>query len=664
MSRWVYDVECDGLYHQATRMWILAAYNLDEKKMYYWLENDLGWKKKFDEATLIIGHNILGYDNAILKKIHDYEFPKHVKFRDTMLLSYVLDYRRFGQQGHSLEQWGEFLGYLKLEHSDWSQYSEEMKQRCLQDVRLNVKVYDVLRDELAVAAEKNPLIRDYMRVEQAVAIWCTKAQMHGWPFDMERALKLKGILEKELDEAVAAIEPRLGYKARVHKGDKKFGEVAIKEPVWTKLGVYSRHTADYFGVNPYSGFPGEEQPIAGPFVRVDIEPLKLSSSDDVKLFLFRQGWEPSEYNSVWDPELKTHRQTSPKIIEDDLEFLGGEGKLYKEYLTAGSRYGILKGWIENTDENGMLHGDCFTVGTPSMRATHSIIVNVPSGDSRYGREMRELFGTLPGWTLIGCDSASNQARGLAHFLGNPEFTETLISGDIHTYNANILDNVLKSMGKDWDEFNIINNKAQCETDDIWSNYGSKETWLRSGSDSALAALAAVKRAAAKRILYAFLFGASGKKLWSYIFGVQNSTDGNKLKAGFTKAVPGFKSLMDKLEKIFGATKKKGYGYIPSLAGNRIYIDSFHKLLVYLLQSTEKITCGAACMLLMERLEAENIPYIPLIMMHDELDFMVPDEYAQRAKEIGITCFQDGPKIFGVTIMDGGGKMGKNWYEIH
>src|SRR5690606_11173022 len=99
--------------------------------------------------------------------------------------------------------------------------------------------------------------------------------------------------------------------------------------------------------------------------------------------------------------------------------------------------------------NGLLHGSCFTIGTPSMRATHSIIVNVPSGDSRYGREMRELFGTLPGYTLIGCDSASNQARGLAHFLNNPEFTDTLINGDIHTYNANVLDSVLQSMGFDW-----------------------------------------------------------------------------------------------------------------------------------------------------------------------------------------------------------------------
>jgi DNA polymerase-1 len=664
-TRFVYDIECNGLYFEATRMWILVAYDLDTKEIHYFLEGDLGWMNLFNNAKLVVGHNIIGYDNLVLKKLFNYEFPSTCNIHDTLLMSYVLNYRRFGQEGHGLKRWGQELGSAKIEFEDFSQYTEEMKTYCIQDVNLNVMVYDFLRDELAVAADANEKIRLYLKVEHAVAKWCAKALAHGWPFDMEKALVLKDILEKELAEAEALLEPRLGYKVKVHQGDKKKGVIDVKEPVWTKKGVYAAHTANYFEVNPFSGYEGEERPIAGSYVRVDIEALKLSSSDDVKLFLFRQGWEPTEYNTVWDPELKRHRETSPKITDDSLEFLDGDGKYYVNYKTALSRYGILKGWLENTDEHGFLHGDCFTIGTPSMRATHSIIVNVPASTSRYGKEMRELFGSMPGWTLIGCDSASNQARGLAHFLGDAEFTDTLINGDIHTYNANIIDSVLTEMGHDWNKHIIDKDLTKPETPDIWSNYGSKEEWLRSGSDSAIKEMAKVKRASAKRILYAFLFGASGKKLWSYIFGVQNSTEGNKLKNGFTKAVPGFKALMDKLEKIYASTKKKGYGYIPSIAGNRIYVDSFHKLLVYLLQSTEKITCGAACLLLMERLEAAGIPYIPAIMMHDELDFFVPDAYAKQAGEIGRKCFQDGPALFGVTIMDGGpAALGKNWYECH
>lgn len=173
-----------------------------------------------------------------------------------------------------------------------------------------------------------------------------------------------------------------------------------------------------------------------------------------------------------------------------------------------------------------------------------------------------------------------------------------------------------------------------------------------------------KRETAKRILYAFLFGASGGKLWIYIFDTVNDDLGKKFKSKFEKAVPGFKALKEKLESIFSSTQQFGDGYIPSLAGNRIYCDSYHKLLVYLLQSAEKITCSIALMLTVQGLEAEGIPYRPLIMMHDEIDFLVPDEYATRAGEISANAFKEGPKLVGVEIMDGEAKIGRSWLECH
>jgi hypothetical protein len=44
--------------------------------------------------------------------------------------------------------------------------------------------------------------------------------------------------------------------------------------------------------------------------------------------------------------------------------------------------------------------------------------------------------------------------------------------------------------------------------------------------------------------------------------------------------------------------------------------------------------------------------------------MVPEKHAERAAEIGKQAFIDGPKLFGVNIMDGDAKIGDNWYEIH
>lgn len=617
---YVFDIETNGLLKDVKQMWIMVVHDVTNDKRMKFLEGDLGWMKLFDNARQIIGHNIIGYDLAVLKKLFKYEPPSHVKIVDTLILSQVLDYKRFGDKGHSLKVWGEYLNFPKQEFEDWSKYSEQMDEYCNNDVSLNVKVLNILKKELSELSEKAPKAKEYIRVEHAVSKWCSEANLGGWPFDSDKAHILYNRLQAEMDKTYAALNSKLGLK--VVAVDKKCGIVESKKPKYLKDGRYDVHTAKWFGVDPWSGFDPDDRLVDGAYSRITIEPLSLDSVADVKVFLYRNGWVPTEWNYSKDG-LKT--KTTPKVTEDSLEFLGGDGKLYKDFLTVKARFGILKTWLDNVDEEGNLHGDCMTIGTPSMRARHSIIVNVPSGEAPWGKEMRELFSCKPGWKLIGCDSSGNQARGLAHYLGDPVFIDTLLNGDIHQFNADILTDILKK--------------------NLKIDY-------------------TVPRKDAKRILYAFLFGASGSKLWSYIFGNLDEEKGKKLKSGFIKAVPGFKDLTERLEKIYGNTKKTGNGYIPSLAGTRVYVDSFHKLLVYLLQSAEKITCGAACMLTMERLTAEGIPYQPLIMMHDEIDFMVPEEFAERAAEIGKQSFIDGPKLFGVEIMDGSGKIGRDWYEIH
>ena len=642
MSRYVFDIEADDLLRGCKRMWVLVTYNLETGEMKEFLEGDFGWKELFDQATLVVGHNILGYDVFVLKKLFDYDFPEKCNMHDTLIMSQILNYRRFGHKGHSLEAWGEHLGNAKIDFHDFSQYSEEMLKYCKQDVKLNVEVYEHLIEEFRSLKEKEPRIAPYMRAEHYVAKWATEAQMKGWPFDIKAAKELFQTLEEQKQLIHDKLYDRLGMKAvivdRVPNADPPKG--VMKEPKWIKNGEYNSHTAKWFDIHSACGLqlsPDEEEelseileteivsrPIEGPFCRVKFEHLELTSVNDVKLFLFRNGWEPTEWNYKFDEETKEKYKTSPKITEDSLELLGGDGALYSDFLTISSRYNNLKTWIENVDENGRLHGDSITIGTPSMRTRHQIIVNVPSGDSPWGKEMRQLFSHEPGWKLVGCDSAGNQARGLAHYLKNDEFIDVILNGDIHTYNKDALTKALKNMGVDYE----------------------------------------VSRPQAKRILYAFLFGASGAKLWSYIFGAQDKRNGNRLKKEFLKAVPGFDKLLKNLENIYGSTSKGGYGYIPSLAGNRIYVDSFHKLLVYLLQAAEKITCSAALMLAVDKLREEKIPFQPLIHYHDEIDFMVPEEYAERAAEIGAWGFKEGPKLFDVMIMDGDGKIGDNWYDIH
>jgi DNA polymerase-1 len=620
-KRVIFDVEADGLLDTATRMWICNFICVETLETKEFLEGDMGWKEVIDNCDAVIGHFLVGFDFPLLKKLFKYEPPKHVKVIDTLILSQVLNYRRFGYRGHSLDEWGKHLGHPKPAHEDWSQFSEEMRHRNREDCQLNLKVYRVLKDELKFAKSASSKITTYLDVEHAVSKWCSLSEEQGWPFDLEKAHKLERELFSKMSQAYAALVPKLGTKTVPY--DKVGGEVEVKKPRWNKDGSYEKWTASWFNVDPWSGYEGEERMIDGEYCRVTFEPLSLGSVSDVKIFLFRNGWQPTEWNfkDVDGKKVKS----SPKITEDSLEFLGGDGKLYLEFSVAKSRHAILKTWLDEVTPEGRLHGRCVSIGTPSFRARHSIIVNIPSVDSAWGKEMRELFTCQPGWKLIGCDSSGNQARGLAYYLKNPEFTNTLINGDIHQFNADVLSRILKAMGVDY----------------------------------------VVKRSQAKRILYAFLFGASGAKLWSYIFEVLNASKGKTLKTEFIKAVPGFKSLLEKLEAIYFSTSKGiTEGYIYGVAGQRIYVDSSHKLLVYLLQSLEKVTCGAALMLLMNRLEEHNIPYIPHIFMHDEVQFEVPEEHAPFAAELGKLCFKEGPALFNVNIMDGDSRIGNNWFETH
>ena len=685
----VFDIEADGLLVDCTKLHVICIYCFSENKLYTF--HDDSWKAFLSDSDIIVGHNITGYDLVALEKLTRFVMPITTVYVDTLTLSEILNYRRFGHQQHSLEVWGEHLGFPKIdwrahaislgliEESDpkgaeFIQYHPAMDDYCKQDVRVNARVYQELLPEYIAQYKKKPEIKTFVKAQNATAIFCARAELHGWPFDKEAAIALQKKLEKVVEKAEEELTPKLGLKctikdraksgdnfidviesAKIPEKDKEWliesmvidgipanfimGAIP-KVPKWVKNGMYDKHTADYFGVEPESGFIDPEldalpfhRTIRGPFSRITIEPMRLSSTDDVKRFLFRVGWKPTAWNYKQNPETGKKEISSPKITEDSLEFLGGDGELYTKYAIASSRLSILNTWLENLDNDNNLHGKCRTLGTPSLRATHSVIVNVPDPHSDWGSEFRSLFKCKPGWKIVGCDSKGNQARGLAFYLKSEEYTRILLEEDIHNFNKDKLTEVLHTL----------------DVDGILSKAGKNLE---------------VSRGAAKRILYAFLFGASGAKLWSYIFGEVDSEYGNKLKDGFLAAVPGFKDLIDELKRIYRASARGGYGWIPSIVGSKVFVDSLHKLLVYLLQSLEKITCATAVWYFMCKAEEENIPYIPLIFMHDEFQIMTPEKYADRCLEIGVEAFREGPKLYGVSIMDGDGKIGNNWLETH
>ena len=109
---------------------------------------------------------------------------------------------------------------------------------------------------------------------------------------------------------------------------------------------------------------------------------------------------------------------------------------------------------------------------------------------------------------------------------------------------------------------------------------------------------------------------------------------------------------------------KSNGWLPGLDGRAVFVNSDYQALNYLLQSAEGITCKAAVSYAMNKIEAEGLDAYPTLFYHDEQAWVVREDQAERVKEILEESFREGPKAFGVEIMDGEGEIGSNYAEVH
>jgi hypothetical protein len=99
---------------------------------------------QLQNATTLVGHNIIAYDLPALWKIKG-KWDTVPLILDTLIISRTLWPER--PWGHSLEGWGEYLGEKKGDFSDFEEYSEEMLEYCEQDVIVTVKVLHALNKE-------------------------------------------------------------------------------------------------------------------------------------------------------------------------------------------------------------------------------------------------------------------------------------------------------------------------------------------------------------------------------------------------------------------------------------------------------------------------------------------------------------------------------------
>ena len=147
MSNLVFDIEADGL--DPTKIHCIVAQDVDTMDVFTFDNTQL--QEGYDllsSATKLIGHNLIGYDIPVIKKIAGVDlFDK--KIVDTLVLSRLFNPTREGN--HGLEGWGYRLGFKKgdfgQQEDAWEQYTPEMLEYCKQDVIVNYHIFKALEKE-------------------------------------------------------------------------------------------------------------------------------------------------------------------------------------------------------------------------------------------------------------------------------------------------------------------------------------------------------------------------------------------------------------------------------------------------------------------------------------------------------------------------------------
>ena len=158
----IFDLETDALLEDVTKIHCLGIYDLDSKESYTFNDQGTGEPivrgvQMLNDADTIIGHNIIGFDLPVIRKMYSW-FKDPTVIIDTLILSRLfhadmlaLDKKHqwknmplqlYGR--HSLESYGYRLGEYKgcfAKTTDWKEWSDEMEQYMTQDVVVTTKLW-------------------------------------------------------------------------------------------------------------------------------------------------------------------------------------------------------------------------------------------------------------------------------------------------------------------------------------------------------------------------------------------------------------------------------------------------------------------------------------------------------------------------------------------
>ena len=338
-----------------------------------------------------------------------------------------------------------------------------------------------------------------------------------------------------------------------------------------------------------------------PFTKVKYQEFNLGSRQQIGERLINLGWKPKKFTD------KGHVIVDEKVLSEIKNI--PEAELIKEFLLLQKRVAMIESWIEAVKEDGRVHGKVITNGAITSRMSHQSpnMAQIPAVYSPYGKDCRELWVVPSGYKLVGVDASGLEIRILSHYMNDKEYINEVINGDIHSTNQTL---------------------AGLETRDI-----------------------------AKTFIYAFIYGAGNKKLGT-ICG-RSESYGRTIKDRFLKRLP---SLAKLRKRVDNAVKK---GYLKGLDQRKLIIRQKHSALNTLIQGGGAIAMKKALVILSDYISTYKIDAIPVANVHDEFQYQVKEEQADRFGKLAVQSIVDaGDKLNLRCSLDGEYKIGNNWKETH
>ena len=544
MTTAIVDIETDSL--DATLIHCIVARNYSDGKEKVWVGDEC---KEFALWSKMIDkfimHNGVSFDAPILNRLTGSTI-KPSQVRDTLIESQLYNPVRDG--GHSLASWGERLKFPKGDFHTFDMYTPEMLEYCRQDVRLTHKVAKELEEEGKKFSSKS------YDLELKVRAIVDQQERNGFSFNLREAMSFLATLEEEQhdleNQAQEMFKPR---------------EVQLK-------------------------------------TKVKYIPFNIASRKQIAERLEELGWKPKK---------KTDKG-NVIVSEEILDTINmPEAKMFSRYFLLQKRTGLIKAWIEACQDDDKVRGRVMTLRTITGRMAHNSpnMAQVPAVYSPYGKECRSLWTISNPDThvLIGTDASGLELRCLAHYMNDPDFTNEVLNGDVHTANM----------------------KAAGLTD----------------------------RDQAKTFIYAFLYGAGPAKIGKVVGG--SAKAGQQLITKFLTNMPKLKELR---ENVVEASQ---VGTIEALDGRLLHIRADYASLNTLLQGAGAIICKQWLVHITERIHKSGVDAKLVASIHDEYQFEVAKKDANKFGQITKDAMKETEKTLNVKCpLDCDFKIGTTWMETH